>query len=117
MSPTVPHFISLEMLSVHASGFLGSCAPFREGAFVTMVRMKTIVHVAPETAAAVKPRPGANENAGVEPLGAVVTGRSTVIRGDIVITIRALGSNADVHTDLSVRLGRRSRETDSNHRG
>jgi hypothetical protein len=71
-----------------------------------MVRVESVIHMADEIAAAMKPRPSANEDAAAKPLRTVVTSGSAGIRSDVIVTIGTLRSDSDFDADLSLRLGK-----------
>jgi hypothetical protein len=54
---------------------------------------------------AVKPWTGTNEVTTNEPFRGVVAVGSAVIRGIVVVPVRAFGFGADVDADLSLNLG------------
>jgi hypothetical protein len=79
--------------------------------------METVIHVPLKFISAMKPWAGADENFTVKPLWAVITRGSTAIRRTVIVTIRTIRGNADFNVDLSFRLGRDSREADSDGSG
>jgi hypothetical protein len=74
--------------------------------------METVVYVAVELIGAVKPWADANEHASGKPFRTVVAIRGACIRGNVVITVGAVGSYSDADFDLRLCFGRRSREPD-----
>jgi hypothetical protein len=79
--------------------------------------METIIYVPLEVISAMKPWAGADEDFTVEPLRAVIAGGGTVIRRTVIVAIRTIRGNADFNVDLSFRLGRDSREANSDSSG
>jgi len=75
--------------------------------------MKFVIYVAPEVSAAMEPWAGANEDAAAKPFRTVVSGGSTGIRGDVIVTIRTVGGYSYIDADLSLGSGSGSREADS----
>lgn len=71
MAAAIAHFISLEMLDL-ANGVGRRLTLGREGAFVTVVRMETVVHMADEVFRSMEPGSRADEDAAIEPLRAIV---------------------------------------------
>jgi hypothetical protein len=67
-----------------------------------MAGMEMVIHVTPEMVRSVKPWSRAKEDAAVKPLGAIVSRGSTIIRPNVVITVRTirLRSNAHPHTHV-----------------
>jgi hypothetical protein len=74
--------------------------------------MEAVIYMAREFLGAMKPRSSADEDASVKPFRAVVACGSTVIRSDVIVTIRAVRGNADLDADLRLCVGRGSREAD-----
>src|SRR5665213_292388 len=91
MATPVPHFVAFEMRRIDALCRLRFLADPRRGAFISVRRMEAVIYMAPEVFRAMKPRSGADKDAVVEPLRAVVAGGSTPIRRDVIITIRTIG--------------------------
>jgi hypothetical protein len=77
----------------------------RHGSVISVVRMETIIYVSMEMLVAMKPRAHSDEDAIVEPFGAVIAGGGAVIGSDIVIAIRAIRSHPDFYADLCLRFG------------
>jgi len=115
VAAAIPHFISLEMGNlVEAFSRLGPVANVGHRAFVAVVRMKAIIHMALEVVRAVKPLARANEDAAVKPFRAVVAVGRAGIRSVVVIPVGAYrgGSQVYANADLSVCFGSAYRETD-----
>jgi hypothetical protein len=84
---------------------VGLLAYLRRCTLIAVSWMEMVIYVTPEVVAAVEPRSGADENAVVEPLGAVVSGRGATIRGDVIVSIRTIGGYANVDADLGTSPG------------
>ena len=67
--------------------------------------METVIYMARELLGAMKPRASANEDASGEPFRAVVACGSTIIRSDVIVTVRAVRGNADLDADLRLCVG------------
>jgi hypothetical protein len=59
-----------------------------------------------------KPGAGADEDVSGEPLWAVLARRSTVIGGNVIVTIRTFRGYADIDADLGLYSGGANREAD-----
>lgn len=103
MATAITRLITAEMLGVDM--FFGMIAAMRVFAVISVIRMETIVHPTLKMFVSVKPRPAADEDAVVKPLGPVVTVRGAVIRRRVVIPVRAFRSRSgvDSNTDLTAR--------------
>jgi hypothetical protein len=62
--------------------------------------MELVIYVAMEVAGHVKPRACTDEDVPGKPLWTVVASGSTIVRSDVVITVRAFRSRADLDADL-----------------
>src|SRR5580658_1019220 len=89
VTASIPLFISLKVVFIHAPARLRFLATGRKCALVAVLWMVGVIYVAAEFAGAMKPRAGADEDVPAEPLWAVVAGRSTVIGGDVIVAIGA----------------------------
>ncbi len=98
----IANFISFEVINFVETfcglGFLATCRPW---AVIAMFGMKAVIHVAAEVFRAMKPRASADEDAARKPLRPVVAIRGTVIRRSVIVSVRTLGSDADLDTNLS----------------
>jgi len=70
-----------------------------------MFRMEVVIHVAPEIVAAMEPWASADEHASAEPLRTVITKRSTVIGGNVVIAVGTVRGYSDLDADLGLCSG------------
>lgn len=102
---SIPHLVSVEARSIDPLAVFGSIATMRHGASIAVVRMEVVVYIAMKVLWSVKPWADADEYATIEPLRTVVAGRSTSVRRDIVVAVRAIGGNSDLDADLSIGLG------------
>jgi hypothetical protein len=114
MAVSIAHFVAFEMLSVDMP--VGFFTHFRRRTLVAVVRMETVVYVAPESLGAMKPRADADEDAVVKPLGAIVAVRGTGIRSNVIVTVGAIRGNTDVDGDLGFCFGGGGGETESCNR-
>ncbi len=90
MSTSIPLLVSFEAGPTGAIRGLGPVASIRECTPIAVVRMKTIVDLAAEFIATVKPRARADEYVAGEPFRAVIAGGSTAERCDVVVSVRAI---------------------------
>jgi hypothetical protein len=113
VAPSIPSFVSIEVCAIDTLRRLRFLAAFWRWAFIAVVRMETVIHVALEIAGAVEPWAGANETVPVKPFRAIVASRSTAIRSGVIVTIGTIGSDADFDVDLSRGPGGANCKTDS----
>lgn len=99
----VAHFAAAKVLGVAIPAGAGCFAAMRICAVVSVIGMEAGIDVAVEVVMAVIPGAGADEEAAVEPLRAVVAVGRAVVRRDGVVAIGANGSGADVDADLGIR--------------
>jgi hypothetical protein len=102
----IPHLISLKVSDPinGLSGFRSIANSWRR-AFVSVIWMEMVIHVATKVVSAMKPGAHANEHTTGKPFGAVVALGSAGIRRSVILSVRAVGSNSNVHSDLSVHFG------------
>jgi hypothetical protein len=67
---------------------------------VAVSRVERVVDTAMEVIGALKPRTGPDENAAVKPLLAVIPVGNAAVGGVVVVTIRTIRCDCDVHADL-----------------
>jgi hypothetical protein len=115
VATSVPLFVSFEVVTIDALGWLGLLATVWLRAFIAVLRIEAVVYLAAELIAAVKPRARANENVPTKPLWTVVAGRSTVVRGDVIVSVGTVRSHADFDADLSLRPGSCCRKATAGH--
>jgi hypothetical protein len=89
----IARLVSFEMIK-------GLVSVLRNGTFVAVMRIETVINVALEFVGAVEPGAGSDEHAAVEPLGAVVAVWRAVVRGGIVVAIRASRFCSNTDRDL-----------------
>jgi hypothetical protein len=77
----------------------------RQRSNVTVMRIIAVVDVAVEAVRAVKPRAGANKHAASEPIGTIVSIRSTVVGSIVEVPIGAHGGHSNVDGNLGRRYG------------
>jgi len=118
MAAPITHFISFEM--GHVLGMpcgLGSLATLWRCAFIAVFRVITVIYVATEVIAAMKPRTGTDEDTTGKPFRTVVAGGSTAIRRGVIVPIRTFRGGSDVNADLSLYFGSGHREADCSDNG
>jgi len=113
VATSIARFVSLEVRTIDTLCRLGFLASFWRWAFIAVLWVETVVHVAPEIAGAMKPRASADEDLPAKPFRTVVAGGSTVIRSDVIVAIGTIRSHADGDGDLSFCFGSGSREAES----
>ena len=113
VASSIPRFVSLEVRAIDTLGRLGFFATFWRWALISVVWMETVIHVALETTSAMKPRASANEAVSIKPFRAVVAGGSTAIWSDVIVTVGAVRSYADLDAVLGLCFGSGNVEADS----
>ncbi len=78
----------------------------REVAVIALPVVQVVIHMPVKTFTPMKPRPRANEDATVVPLGPIVSVRRTLIRRSLIVTIRAIWLSADFDRYLRRRRRR-----------
>jgi hypothetical protein len=102
----IPHFVSFEVRNfIRMICRVRPVAGMRHGAFVSMVRMEMIVHVAAEIRGAVKPGASANEDTTHKPFRAVIAVGSASIRRNVIVPVRAHWRHSNVNADLRFHFG------------
>jgi len=109
MAAPIPHLVSVKVIE-------GLISTVRMWTSVAVMWIEAVIHVTVEVGWAVKPRTGSQEHAAVEPLGAVVTVRGTVVWGDVVIAIRANRLCSYIDRDLSGCRARHAHDTSNQAR-
>jgi hypothetical protein len=115
VTASVPHFVAFKVRAIDALGRLGFLAACGQCALIAVFRMELIIYVALEVAGAVKPRAGADEDVPAKPFRTVISRGSTIIRGDVIVTIRTIRGYSDVNADLSIRFGGGNREAETSY--
>jgi len=101
MALSVASFIALEVVE-------GTRSATGDWTVVAVAGVKAIVHVAIKAMRAVEPGASAEEHAADEPVGAVVTVRSAIVRSVVEVAIRANGGYSNADGDLSGSRANRS---------
>jgi len=94
----VPRLIAVEVVELH-------CSAFRHRPSVSVVRVIAVVHVAIESATAVKPWTGSQEHSTSKPVGPVVPVRGAIVGCIVEIPIRAYRRHSNFDANLSRPLG------------
>jgi hypothetical protein len=106
MAAPITHLISPEVGNpAWALCRRGSFATIRHAASIAALRIETVVYVTVKIVTSVKPWARANEDASCKPFRAVIAVGSAGIRTVVVVTIRAVGSDADAYNNLSLHFG------------
>ena len=108
----IPRFISMKVGSVDM--LVRPLAPFGHRAFVSVVRMEMVIHMAAEVGGAMEPRANTNKDSARKPLRPVVAVWSASIRRGVVVPVRTLGRGSNVDGNLSLHF--RSIHCESCHR-
>jgi hypothetical protein len=93
MAAPIAHLVSTEVIERFVSTLW-------KWTMVAVVWIEAIINVAIELVRPVKPRPGSDEDAVVEPLGPVVPVWGAVVGGDVVVAIRTTRFWSDIDGDL-----------------
>jgi len=115
VAASVALFVSFEVVLIDTLGRLGFLATVWLYAFVAVLWIETVIHVATEIVTAVKPRAGANEHVSAKPFWSVIARRCTVVRSDVIVAVRTFRGYTDLDLDLSLRLRYGCREATSNN--
>jgi hypothetical protein len=83
---------------------------------VAVMWIEAVINLAVEVVGAVEPRAGSDEHAAVEPLGPVVPVWRAVVRGEVVVAIRASRLCSDVDGDLGGCRARDAQQSESHYR-
>src|ERR1700733_1646423 len=117
MAASVAHFVAFEVGVVNDIVFrTGSFAALRQSAFVAVVGMVTVIHMALEVLRTMEPPAGSDEDSAVEPLRAIVAVGSAAVRGGIVVAVRTIGGS-DFDVDLGLGCGGGCRESETCNSG
>jgi hypothetical protein len=87
VATSIALFVSFEVVFIDTLRWLGFFATAWLWALIALLRIETVVSIAPELGFAVKPRAGANEHVASKPFWTVVAGRSTVKRSDVKVAV------------------------------
>jgi hypothetical protein len=103
VAATVSLFVAFEVCSVDTFMLVGFLAGSWHWAFIAVIGMEAVVHMAAEVFVTMKPRACADEDASDEPFGTVVTSRSASVRSNVIVAVRTYGLYSDADGDLSRR--------------
>lgn len=98
---SIMHCLAVELLAM----LDGVLTAGRHRSVVAMAIVEVMVHMTVEVIWPVKPWSCSDEDAAIEPLGAVVSVRSAIVRRLLVVTVGADGWSAYLHRNLSRRFG------------
>jgi hypothetical protein len=105
VAAVIPNFIASEMVDmIEVIRRIGVFAMLRQRPAITVVNIKTVIHMAVKVRGAVKPRADADEDTAAELFRAVVAVGSTAIRSGVVLAVRAVGYGSDVDADVGLRF-------------
>lgn len=90
-------------LPAAVSAPVGTFSPHRQRSTISKARIKTAIEISAESFGAMEPRSGADKDASLKPLRAIVAKRSAAVRCVIEITIRAHRFRADVYGNVDLR--------------
>ena len=82
VTASITHLVSVEVIE-------GLISTLRMWTNVAVMWVEAVINVAEEVVGAVEPRASSEEHAAVEPLGSVVPIWGAVVRGNVVVAIRA----------------------------
>ncbi len=103
VAASIAHLVAFEVCNlIEALGRLRPIPNFRHRAFIAMLWMETIVHMAAEVGRAVKPWAGADEDSAHKPFWAVIAVGSAGIWRDVIVTVGTNRSDSNVDGDLSL---------------
>ncbi len=105
----ITHVRRLEAVPV-VCGLMEGFAAAWMWSVITIVRIEGVVYAAMKPAGSVKPGPGTEEDAAIEPFRPVVAIRGTVIGRVIVITVRAGRRDADTDGNLCLCIGSNAKQ-------
>jgi hypothetical protein len=109
---SIAHFVAFEVGNV-IDGVNRSFAAGGPWTVRAGLNVETIIYVAVEAFGTVKPGANADENATSKPLWSVVAVGSALVRGIVIIAVRADGGGADINFDLGLRFGGGQEEAES----
>jgi hypothetical protein len=110
VATSIALFVSFEVVFIDTLRALSFFATAWLWALIALLRIESVVYIAPELGSAMEPRACANENVVSKPFWTVVAGRSTVIRCDVKVPIRTFRGRSDLDHHLSIRLGHGGRK-------
>src|SRR5580698_8381284 len=86
IAATIARFVGVEVVEAFLSAS-------RQRTVVTVVRIKTIVHMAVEAGMPMEPGSGPNKHPADKPVGAIVAVGRAIVGGIVKVTVRANGSH------------------------
>jgi hypothetical protein len=86
-------------------------------ALIAAANIEAAIYVPAKVCGAVKPRASTNEDTTQKPFRRVVAVGSAIVRGIVIVSVRAFGFGADIDADLSFNLGSGRREANSSDSG
>jgi hypothetical protein len=105
VAATVALFVSFEVRGIDTFMLVSFLAGFWHWAFVAVIGMEVVVHVAAEVVRTVKPRANADEDAAIKPFWTVVACRGASVRSNVVVAVGAYRLYSYADSDLSRRFG------------
>jgi hypothetical protein len=118
MAAPITHFIPFEIGSILGMlcGF-GFLATLWRCTLIAVLRMVTVIYVATEVLATMKPWTGTDEDTTVKPLRPIVARGSAAIGRGVIIPIGTFRGDSNVNADLSLYFGSGHREADCSDNG
>jgi len=116
VAASIAHFVPFETPGIDALFRYRFLTSSGHWAFITVLRMETVIYIAMELGSAMKPWADTNEDAATKPFWTVVARRGTRIRRNVIVTIGTLRCDPDFDADLSLCIGGGSREADCSNR-
>jgi len=114
VSAPITHFFSFEVLNlIEMLGRFRPLPNLGHWTFIAVVWMEPVIYVAAEVGSAMEPRASANKDTTGKPFRAVVAVRSSGIRRDIIVSVRADRGHSHFDGDLSLHFGSGYRQEDS----
>src|ERR1700730_7998968 len=94
VAASITHLVSVEVIK-------GLVSTLRMWTSVALMRIEAVINVAVEVVRTVEPRAGSDEHAAAEPLRPIVSIWRAVVRGEVVIAVRACRLRSNIDRDLS----------------
>jgi hypothetical protein len=108
VAASITHLVSVKVIE-------GPVSAFWMWASIAVMWIEAVINLAVKVMRTVKPGAGSDEHATSEPLGPIVAVRGAVVRGKVVIAIRANWFGSDIHRDLCA-CGARNAQQSANQR-
>jgi len=93
VAASITHLVSVEVIE-------GLVSAFRVWASIAVMGIEAVINVTVEVMSSVEPRAGSDEHTAGEPLGPIVSVRGAIVRGDVVVAVRATRLWSDTDGDL-----------------